>query len=41
MIAHAERPLFGTQFHPEAYDESHSDGRVLLENFFRIAGIKA
>ena len=41
MIAHKERPLFGTQFHPEQYDDDHLDGRKLLENFFRIAGITA
>lgn len=41
MMAHSELPLFGTQFHPEEYDERHTDGRQLLENFFRVAGIKA
>ena len=34
-IAHRERPLFGTQFHPEAYDDRYGDGRQLLLNFFR------
>ena len=38
-LAHAELPLFGTQFHPEAYDDDHPAGRRLLENFFRLAGI--
>jgi GMP synthase-like glutamine amidotransferase len=38
-LAHQDRPLFGTQFHPEAYDDAHPDGRRLLENFFRLAGI--
>ena len=38
-LAHQDRPLFGTQFHPEAYDAAHPDGRRLLENFFRLAGI--
>jgi GMP synthase (glutamine-hydrolysing) len=38
-IAHSEQPLYGVQFHPEAYDEGHPDGRKLLENFFRLAGI--
>ncbi len=37
--AHPDLPLFGTQFHPEAYDDAHPDGRRLLENFFRLAGI--
>jgi GMP synthase-like glutamine amidotransferase len=39
VMAHADTPLFGTQFHPELYDEAHPDGRQLLKNFFRIAGI--
>jgi len=34
-------PMFGTQFHPERYDDAHPDGRRLLENFFTLAGIKA
>jgi GMP synthase (glutamine-hydrolysing) len=38
-LAHEQLPLFGTQFHPEMYDEAHPDGRRLLENFFRLAGI--
>ena len=38
-IAHSKRPLYGVQFHPEAYDGAHPDGRKLLENFFRLAGI--
>lgn len=37
-IAHQERPLFGVQFHPEKYDEAHTDGRQLLQNFLHIAG---
>ena len=36
-IAHDSAPLFGTQFHPEAYDDAHPDGRKILENFFRLA----
>ncbi len=38
-LAHEQLPLFGTQFHPERYDDAHADGRRLLENFFRLAGI--
>ena len=38
-LAHQNLPLFGTQFHPEQYDDAHPDGRRLLENFFRMAGI--
>ncbi len=33
---HEARPLFGTQFHPERYDDAHPHGRQLLENFFRL-----
>lgn len=36
MIAHASRPLFGTQFHPELTDGYHRDGIQLLENFLRL-----
>ena len=39
VMAHDTAPLFGTQFHPEHYDEAHPDGRRLLENFLRMAGI--
>ena len=31
------KPVYGTQFHPECYDDAHPDGRRLLQNFFRIA----
>lgn len=39
-IKHKDRVLYGTQFHPEAYDDKHPHGRAILENFFRQAGIK-
>jgi len=39
LLAHADQPIFATQFHPEYYDEEHPDGRTLIENFFRIAGV--
>ncbi len=39
MIAHREKPLAGTQFHPEYYTEEHPAGRVLIENFCRFAGL--
>lgn len=32
-----DRPVYGTQFHAECYDEAHPDGRRVLQNFFRIA----
>lgn len=38
VIRHRTRPLYGVQFHAEAYDDQHPDGRKLLENFLRIAG---
>lgn len=38
-IAHRERPIFGVQFHPEEYDDAHPDGRQVLANFFRLAGV--
>jgi len=36
---HRHRILYGTQFHPEAYDDDHPQGRIILENFLRLAGI--
>ena len=35
-MRHDTRPLYGTQFHPEAYEEPWLHGKVLLENFARI-----
>ena len=39
ILIHTQQRLFGTQFHPEEYDDAHPDGRPLIENFFRIAGV--
>jgi GMP synthase (glutamine-hydrolysing) len=39
VMAHQDVPLFGVQFHPELYTDSHPDGRKLLKNLFKIAGI--
>jgi GMP synthase-like glutamine amidotransferase len=39
-LAHQKVPLFGTQFHPELYDDAHPDGRKVLKNFLRIAGVR-
>jgi len=36
-IKHKTKPLYATQFHPEAYEDGHMDGKRLLQNFFRIA----
>lgn len=35
MIRHKDKPIYGTQFHPEAYDEEHLDGMKILQNFFK------
>ncbi|MCP5099222.1 MAG: hypothetical protein GY943_27025 [Chloroflexi bacterium] len=40
VMVHRERPLFGTQFHPEAYDDQYGDGRQLIQNFLQLAGIQ-
>jgi GMP synthase (glutamine-hydrolysing) len=38
-MRHHARPLVGVQFHPERYTEAHPDGRTILANFFRQAGL--
>ncbi len=35
-MRHRDRPLYGTQFHPEAYEAPFFHGRTLLENFGEI-----
>jgi len=35
-MRHQDRPLYGTQFHPEAYEAPFFHGRRLLENFAKI-----
>jgi GMP synthase (glutamine-hydrolysing) len=39
-MVHRRYPLYGTQFHPEVNNVAQPDGLTLLENFFRIAGIR-
>lgn len=39
MIIHKELPLVGTQFHPEYYTDEHPAGRVMIENFCKLAGL--
>jgi GMP synthase-like glutamine amidotransferase len=39
VIKHVEKLVYGTQFHPERYTEEQPDGRQLLVNFFKLAGI--
>lgn len=36
-FVHSEKPIYGTQFHPEQSNEYYSDGFKILNNFFRIA----
>jgi len=38
-IKHEKHLIYGTQFHPEQYTEEQADGRTLIANFFRLAGI--
>lgn len=33
---HRDRPIYGTQFHPERYDERQPLGQQLLRNFFQL-----
>lgn len=39
VIKHRDRPLYGTQFHPEAYDAENVHGRTLIANFLEMAGL--
>lgn len=34
---HRNKPVYGTQFHPENANEVYPDGTKILENFFRLA----
>ncbi len=38
-MKYKEKILYSTQFHPEAYSEKNTDGKIILQNFFKIAGI--
>ena len=38
---HRQRLIYGTQFHPEVNNEQHPHGRVVVENFLRLAGLGA
>jgi GMP synthase (glutamine-hydrolysing) len=35
-MQHRSLPLFGVQFHPELFDDEHSHGRTILENFLKM-----
>jgi GMP synthase-like glutamine amidotransferase len=37
-VAVPERRWWGTQFHPECFDDEHPDGERVLRNFFELAG---
>ena len=35
-MEHTQRPLFGVQFHPELFDDTHLDGQQVLRNFLAM-----
>ena len=37
---HKSRPLYGTQFHCEGWVDAYPAGQRVLENFFRLAGVR-
>ncbi|MBC7286451.1 MAG: gamma-glutamyl-gamma-aminobutyrate hydrolase family protein [Armatimonadetes bacterium] len=39
MMRHCERPIYGAQFHAEVWQEPYMDGKRIMSNFFRIAGL--
>lgn len=39
ILIHNDFPIIGTQFHPEYYTDEHPAGKLMIENFFRVAGI--
>lgn len=39
MMKHSERPLYGAQFHAEAWQEPYLDGQKVMANFFKLAGL--
>ncbi len=38
-IAATDRPWWGTQFHPEQWDDEHPAGRTILKRFLALAGL--
>jgi len=36
-MKHKSLMIYGTQFHPEAYTDTYKHGKIILENFFRLA----
>ncbi|MEP7357172.1 MAG: gamma-glutamyl-gamma-aminobutyrate hydrolase family protein [Anaerolineales bacterium] len=39
VFRHKQLPVYGTQVHPEVNSAEHRDGRKLIGNFFKIAGL--
>ncbi|MCX7824858.1 MAG: gamma-glutamyl-gamma-aminobutyrate hydrolase family protein [Verrucomicrobiae bacterium] len=39
-MKHKTKLLYGTQFHPEHFDDQHPDGERIVANFFTIAGLR-
>ena len=38
-MRHKERPIYGTQFHAENWEEPYLHGRQIISNFFSLAGL--
>jgi GMP synthase-like glutamine amidotransferase len=38
VIKRRDRLVYGTQFHPEIYDDAHPHGKVMLQNFSASPG---
>jgi len=38
-MRHRERPIYGTQFHAENWEEPYLHGKQIITNFFAIAGL--
>ena len=36
-MCHQKRPIYGVQFHPERSDEKHPHGRIVIQNFLKLA----
>jgi len=39
IFIHNTHLIIGTQFHPEYYTDEHPAGRILIQNFCRLAGL--
>lgn len=39
-MKHKTKRMYGTQFHPEHFDDQHPDGERIVANFFTIAGLR-